>query len=1326
MAQTIGPYRILNALGRGGMGVVYRAQHEDGGGWVALKTVLVPDQSLLQGIRREIHTLAGLRHPGIVRIVAEGLHEGLPWYAMELLEGIELRDYCALHARRSQLPPPDAISTPVEQARADLVRARDPSHKLWTLSLGRAGESTPRSAGRRISTPRSPLRRPSTPRRRAGEPTPPGAEPGLGGLEFETSPHAPALEREPTPRAAVIEDRSPARRPAVRNGKPLAAGGELPLVLTILRRLCSTLAFLHGEGIVHRDLKPSNVLVQPDRTPVLMDFGLVSHFGGQISREALDIGEVGVGTVGYMAPEQIRGELLDARADLYSLGCILYELVTGRQPFVRATVAEVARAHLKATPLPPSQFVEEVPAELDALVLQLLSKRPQERIGHADAVASALQELGAEEELPLSWPRPRPYLYRPGFAGRIEPLAELEQHLKDLRQKRGAIVLVGGESGVGKTRLAMEIAHRAATGRCLVLTGECLDVGSRPLEALRKPLQSIGDRCRAQGQAETDRLLGPRGKVLALYEPSLAGLPGQEVYPEPAELQGPAAVARLQSYVAETLEALASTEPALLVLDDLQWADELVLGVLEFLARGGRLEQVPLLVLALYRTEEAGPGLERLLGLEDCGRLSLSRLKEDAVASMVGDMLGLMPPPQLFSQFLARHSEGNPFFVAEYLRTAVAESLLWRDGHGRWRIAEDRYADATAELYEALPLPGSLRDLVGRRLSGLPDAARRVAEAGAVLGREVDLALMRQLCGLGEQELLEATSELLRRQVLEELDASRLRFVHDKIREVAYSGLEEPERRRLHAHAARALRSVYGETGEPAAAMARHHDAAGELTEARAAYQRAAEDAGRRYVNEEALRLYERAEQLWNEQEAPEAHQACATLALGQARIRRRLGRYAEAEQDLKRAAEKAEALGDQRQQALALIERAEIAWRTSSPMETAGLAEAAEALGRALGDRGLQAAAARHRAIAWFFVGRREEAIGEMERALDLSRSNSDTALELQVTENLASLFSSARRPSMAIPLLESLLPRHRASGSRDRLCSALIMLGQARSGQGCFDAALLSLREALEEARAIGSPDAEMRALGSLANCYDELHQVYRALDAATRASRLAQDLGDHRSLAFALQLRCRQLRILGERSAAQALLPRAIEAAESARAPFIKAFIAVEEAQLAAAEGRKEDVRRAASAALSMLPPEDEVGSGRGYGVRIPLARAALNAGALDLAERLVQTMRQQVLAEAAQSPKDMGWLCVVFPVFLLEILSQGSGPLPKLDAGWTQASVPQPSWNATDWVRWGGQELCRLLEHVPEEIQTQFLSHPVYQLQKLLDLVKAGSA
>jgi serine/threonine protein kinase len=205
ISETIGPYRITGLIGSGGMGAVYRCVHPDRDTAVAIKTVPLPHESLLPAIRREIHALRKLRHPGIVRILDSGTNDGIPWYAMELLGQRSMADF------------------------------RD---ELWA----------------------------------SGPPAP----------------------------------------------------GRLREALTILRRLCEPLAYLHGEGMVHGDIKPENVLLGADRRPVLIDLGLLTAFGEHPSRDALDTRLHGAGSAAYMAPEQIEGEPVDARADLYAVGCVLY------------------------------------------------------------------------------------------------------------------------------------------------------------------------------------------------------------------------------------------------------------------------------------------------------------------------------------------------------------------------------------------------------------------------------------------------------------------------------------------------------------------------------------------------------------------------------------------------------------------------------------------------------------------------------------------------------------------------------------------------------------------------------------------------------------------------------------------------------------------------------------------------------------------------------------------------------------------------------------------------------------------------------------------
>lgn len=208
-------------------------------------------------------------------------------------------------------------------------------------------------------------------------------------------------------------------------------------------------------------------------------------------------------------------------------------------------------------------------------------------------------------------------------------------------------------------------------------------------------------------------------------------------------------------------------------------------------------------------------------------------------------------------RYLTRQSEGNPFFVAEYLRTAIAEGLLFRDAKGHWQVAEEGGTEATEAMYDALPLPKSLREMVGWRLQSLAPAARRLAEATSVLGREVDAALLEGVAGIPSQELVPAFKELLARQVLEEAGQERFRFVHDKLREVAYERIAEPRRVELHHAAAKAIEQFFvRERDEHMAELGGHWERAGEAGRASQCYQAAANRAASRHAYGEAERLY--------------------------------------------------------------------------------------------------------------------------------------------------------------------------------------------------------------------------------------------------------------------------------------------------------------------------------------------------------------------------------------------------------------------------------------------------------------------------------------
>jgi serine/threonine protein kinase/tetratricopeptide (TPR) repeat protein len=799
--KTVGPYRLVDAIGQGGMGVVYSAVHHSSGEWVAIKMVRALSPKLLAALRDEVVALKQIRHPGVIQIIAEGLSAGLPWYAMELLRGATLEAF-----------------------------NRGVWHNEPTVSA--TGSIPPTAPTARVDTTLE-------------GPPPPG---GTG---------------RPAGRATAP--------------RPTLAAGRLAEVLDLYRNICSALGSIHRRGMVHRDLKPANVFLRQTLAPVVMDFGLVSRSEGGMGREALisHASARWAGSAHYMAPEQSRGAAVDARADLYALGCMLYETLCGRPPFVAATLEEVIAAHQAEPPLPLSVFVGGVPAAVEALLVRLLAKSPQERIGHAEDVDAILGELGGSKLRHYASPAEVDavsHLYRPRFSGRTETVAEVDGHLARAAAGRGSFLLVGGESGIGKTFLATEIAQRAVANHFTAITGECLPVTSdgqsrraftigpnAPLEPFRRLLQFVADRCHQNGPAYTAEVLGERGPILAHYEQALAFAPGQDRFPAPANMLLPAARRRVLHSLMDTMAKVCEDHPLLLVLDDLQWADELSLSFLAALTPDW-LASKRLLIVGTFRSDEVAAPLAGLLASPAVVRLALERLDAGTIAHLVADMLGMTVAPPALASFVAEESEGNPFFAAEYLRVAASEKVLRRSA-GAWEMAES-HGPGARMLRQILPLPRSVREVVTRRLHGLDEAAQTAVVAAAVLGREMETSLLMEVLTasqLSEAAAQEAIEVLRRRQILEPAGLGRIRLVHDRLRETAYDGIDEERRRELHAKAVQALelRSVWAPDQAALHPQLAHHCARAELfTKSAGYYLSAARRSQRAYANADAVQFY--------------------------------------------------------------------------------------------------------------------------------------------------------------------------------------------------------------------------------------------------------------------------------------------------------------------------------------------------------------------------------------------------------------------------------------------------------------------------------------
>ena len=1017
--DRIGPYRVLGAVGKGGMGAVYVGTLGDAERRVALKTVRVTQAALVLAIRREIRALSRLEHPGIVRIVDDGVDAGMPWYAMELLEGITLRD----HMRQTYRDSPNLPSSAAPTERLDTTRRATP-----------AGAVAP----------------------------------------------GPEVEVE-------------------------LGAAELGEILTIAARLCVPLAYLHGEGLVHRDLKPENVLLGEGH-PVIVDFGLASSFAGLEGRDELQLGGEVSGTVAYIAPEQASGDLVDARADIYALGCILYELLTGRPPFASADPVAALTARLMGLPPPPGSVARGVPAAVDALVMKLLATAPAERIGYAEDVERELVRLGAEAPATVA-PLPRAYLYRAATVGRGGTIGLLERYVARLARGKGGIVFLGGESGAGKTRVAVELGTRAVRDGRSVLTAACPDPrgrGSALLSAFRPVLDAIADRCRERGAGETSRLLGSRRALLARFAPSIAELPGTSADQLDEPVHG-----RMQLFAAllDTLKAIA-TRPTVLVVDDGHWADELSAGFIESLLDGGELDNVPLLLLVTYRTAETASSVVALAARGDATTLELARLDDRAVHRMVGEVLAVANPPSSLAEHLYGLSQGNPLFVAEYLRAAMDGGFLKRTSDGRWTLEEPTSETAL----EQLRMPATIRGLVTRHIDGLGRSARHLLSLAAIVGREAATDILQ--AAYREGDALEPMHELVRRQAIESAGGS-VRFVHDQLREVVLERIPTEEVAGLHRAVAEALEGAGASRGDEMGRLGHHWDVAGEPDRARSCYLAGARHAASAFAYGEAERLYRRHLDLAPEA-TPESIQA--RLELG-ANVCHRNGDVATAEVELRRALDDARALGERGHEAAILRRLALVHLETGRIEQAAELLERTIAIAREVGDRRLEGLTLANRALLLRDRGAMNEARADCEHALAIHRAMGNRRAAGVALGNLANLHFAQGRLDEARAAYEQELALHREL--RDRWSEGIVLgnLATVMFQQGDTVGARALYDETIAIHGEVGNRLAEGRTLVNMGALEMDRLRLEEALALLDRSLAIHRKLGNRRDEASVL---------------------------------------------------------------------------------------------------------------------------------------------------------------------------------------------------------------
>lgn len=708
-------YEVTGELGRGGMGVVYRAHDPLLNREVAVK-VIPPTQLTPQAeerFRREAQLVAQMDHPGIVPIFDIGSHEGSLFFLMPVVRGTSLRAFL-----------------------------RDRSRKLRDL-------------------------------------------------------------------------------------------------LEIGVRVAEALDYSHTHGVIHRDIKPENVMVSDEDDALrvrVMDFGLArSNTDGRITRTGTLIG-----TVSYFSPEQLTGVGVDRRSDIYSLGTVLYECIAGEPPFTGEVQSVLYRI---AHEIPPSLrgLGAGISEELESIIMRSLAKDPARRYQTAGELATVLEQyrsqIGDEEQarsfqiskaITMQFARPPASL----FVGREREIAELQRRLHSAIEGECHFTIIGGEPGIGKTRLLEEIENLARARKIKVLHGRFVEQDRTfPYQGFCEVILEYFRSRDSGSSAEQPDFSDLAAELVSLFPmlgeiSSLRAAAGSAGDTEPKKGDDRTYVYEL---LARTLTRIGAGRPLVLILENLHGA-EMSIDALSYVVR--RLGPTPTLITATYRQTDLDrrhPLTRMIDGFRDDPRFASFVLGPLSIAEhrrFVESMVGSAPVSDSLARKLYESTEANPFFTRELVRSLIESGGIAKTVTGDWHLSREMGISVDR-------LPETIQQTVERRIERLPEEVRETLSIASVLGKTFefrDIELLTDDRRVSEESI----DRLIQDGIVEEEKESRgdrFTFASGIVRDVLYGALSRRRRKSLHRRYAELLEQRHAGRLERVYPQLVHHFSEGDVSE---------------------------------------------------------------------------------------------------------------------------------------------------------------------------------------------------------------------------------------------------------------------------------------------------------------------------------------------------------------------------------------------------------------------------------------------------------------------------------------------------------------
>jgi PAS domain S-box-containing protein len=609
---------------------------------------------------------------------------------------------------------------------------------------------------------------------------------------------------------------------------PLSAFLKLAIALT------GILGRIHAAGVIHKDINPGNIVLNLETGVVkIIDFGIATRFDR--TNPAFKSPHVLEGTLAYLSPEQTgrMNRLLDYRTDFYSLGVTFYELLTGQLPFPTTDILELVHCHIARQPVPLCELNSAIPKAVSDIVLKLMAKNAEDRYQSAwgikadlERCAAQLTETGQIGSIQLGLQDVSDQFHIPqklyGREPEIAALLAAFDRVAGMKDEDSSatveMMLVSGYSGVGKSALVQEL-YKPITAKRGYFTSGKFDQFQRNIpysavvDALRKLVQQLLGEPDAQVQQWRSRLLtalGSNGQLIIDVIPEVELIIGKQ-QPIP-EVGATEAQNRFNWVFQQFIRVFCSKEhPLVIFLDDLQWIDTATLKLIELMLLDEQTQS--LFLIGAYRDNEVSsthPLALRLEGLRKQGvvlqEIVLAPLKLEPLKQLIAETLHQdAEAVGSIAQLVLRKTEGNPFFVGEFLRSLHSENLLNFDAEQRrwqWNIIQ----------IEAQNITDNVVELLLSKLKKLPELTQRQLQLAACIGAEFDLETLAIVCGQSPttvfQDLLTAVQAGFIQPISElneDLLVQDYKFLHDRVQQAAYALLDESQKQGVHLQIGRNL-----------------------------------------------------------------------------------------------------------------------------------------------------------------------------------------------------------------------------------------------------------------------------------------------------------------------------------------------------------------------------------------------------------------------------------------------------------------------------------------------------------------------------------------